>query len=96
MSQHGTSFSGELSDSSAVVKEMKGYPCPTTVWVRPGPASPTNGISVWYSLDGGINYDLWAAGEVFANTSTVFDSPISHLKFQRTTGSEPGATYGAC
>lgn len=94
MSQHGSSYSDVLPDGVAITKELKSYQCPTTVWVQPGFGSPTDGISVWYSANGGATFKLWGAGEVFAYTDTVFDSPITHLKFQRTSGTGTNSTFG--
>lgn len=96
MGMHGLSFSGELSDGTAVTKDMKGHAFPSTVWVNPAPGSPSGDtVSVWYSVNGGTTYTLWSAGAVSEYTESVFDAPITNLKFQRTAGSGV-SQYGVC
>lgn len=85
--------SGTLGSGTAVIVPMRGAPLPATVWVNPA-AGDT--VTVTYSCDGGTTYTAWAAGSVTAYTETVFDSGITHLKFQRTAGTGTTSTYGVC
>lgn len=83
-----------LVDGNAVVWDVVPTPrYPFTVWVRPA-AGDT--VAVSYSCDGGTTYTAWAAGGVTSYTESVFDAPISHIKFQRTAGSGTTSAYGVC
>lgn len=93
MGMHGLSRSTSFEDGSDVQTfEMKGYAFPSTVWAAPGSGYS---ITVSYSCDGGVNYTNWSAGSVTAYTESVFDAPISHLKFTRAQTSSP-ATGNEC
>lgn len=93
MGKHGLSLSGVLADGTAVVKAMSGVEFPSTVWARPASGDT---VSVEYSCDGGTTYTAWSAGAVTAYTESVFDAPITHLRFQRTAGSGTTSAYGVC
>lgn len=87
MGMHGLSRVTSFEDGSDVQTfEMKGYAFPSTVFAAPGSGYS---ITVAYSVDGGVNYDNWAAGTVTSYTTSVFDAPISHLKFTRAQTSSP-------
>lgn len=90
MGQHGLSRSTAFEDGDVQTFEMKGYAFPSTVWAAPGSGYS---IAVAYSVDGGVNYTNWSAGTVTSFTESVFDAPISHLKFTRSQTSSP--TTGA-
>ena len=91
--RHGLSFSGTLGSGTAVPVAMAEVEFPSTVWVRPA-AGDT--VSVEYSCDGGTTYTAWSHGPVTAYTESVFDAPITHLRFQRTAGSGTTSAYGVC
>lgn len=82
-----------LADGTAVVLDLKWNEFPLTVF-----ANPVSGdtVTVSYSCDGGNTYTAWSAGSVTVYTESVFDAPVTHLKFQRTAGSGTTSTYGVC
>lgn len=87
MGMHGLSRVTSFEDGSDVQTfEMKGYSFPSTVFAAPGSGYS---ITVSYSVDGGVNYTSWSAGSVSSFTESVFDAPISHLKFTRAQTSSP-------
>lgn len=87
MGMHGLSRVTSFEDGSDVQTfEMKGYAFPSTVFAAPGSGYS---ITVAYSVDGGVNYTNWAAGSVTSFTESVFDAPISHLKFTRAQTESP-------
>lgn len=93
MGMHGLSRRAELPDGTAVEFDMKGFAFPSTVWVRPASGDT---VAISYSCDGGTTYTAWSAGAVTVYTESVFDAPITHLKFQRTAGSGTTSACGVC
>lgn len=89
MGMHGLSRVTEWENGDDVQTfEMKGYSFPSSVWVDPGSGYS---ITVAHSCDGGVNYTNWAAGAVSAYTESVYDAPISHLRFTRAQTSSPAS-----
>lgn len=86
MGMHGLSKAVDFVDGDVQIVAMKGYSFPSTVWAAPGSGYS---ITVAYSVDGGVNYTNWSAGTVTSFTESVFDAPISHLKFTRAQTSSP-------
>lgn len=80
MGMHGLSRSTAFEDGDVQTFAMKGYAFPSTVWARPGSGYS---VTVAYSCDGGTTFTNWAAGAVTSYTESVFDAPISHLRFTR-------------
>lgn len=87
MGMHGVSRITSFEDGNDVQTfELKGYSFPSTVFAAPGSGCS---ITVAYSVDGGVNYTNWSAGTVTAYAESVFDAPISHLKFTRAQTASP-------
>lgn len=87
MGMHGLSRVTAFEDGSDVQTfEMKGYSFPSSVFADPGSGYS---LTVAHSIDGGINYTNWSAGAVTSYTETVYDAPISHLRFTRSQTSSP-------
>lgn len=89
----GLLYSATLSDGTAVILEMKGFPLPLTVWTIPV-AGDT--VTISYSYDGGTTYVTWPSGAVTAAAAESLTSGITHLKAQRTAGSGTTSTWGIC
>lgn len=93
MGMHGLSRVTSFEDGNDVQTfEMKGYAFPSTVFADPGSGYS---IAVAYSVDGGVNYTNWSAGTVSSFTESVFDAPVSHIKFTRSQTESP-ATGSTC
>lgn len=93
MGMHGLSRVTEFENGNDVQTfEMKGYAFPSTVFVDPGSGYS---IAVAYSIDGGVNYTNWMAGASSSYAESVFDAPVSHIKFTRSQSVSP-ATGAAC
>lgn len=86
MGMHGLSRSTVFESGDVQTFAMQGYAFPSTVWARPGSGYS---ITVSYSCDGGVTYSTWAAGTVTAYAESVFDAPISHLRFTRSQTASP-------
>ena len=87
MGKHGLSRVTAFEDGSDVQTfSMQGYDFPSTVWVSPGSGYS---IAVAYSVDGGVTFTNWSAGTVSVYTESVFDAPISHLRFTRSQTASP-------
>lgn len=86
MGMHGLSRSTTFDDGDVQTFEMKGYSFPSSVFADPGSGYS---LTVAHSIDGGINYTNWSAGAVTSYTETVYDAPISHLRFTRAQTSSP-------
>jgi len=87
MGMHGVSRITAFEDGVDVQTfDLKGYSFPSTVFADPGSGYS---IAVAYSCDGGVNYTNWAAGTVTSYTESVFDAPISHLRFTRAQTESP-------
>lgn len=86
MGMHGLSRSTSFEDGDVQTFDMKGYAFPSTVWASPGSGYS---IAVAYSCDGGTTFTNWAAGTVSSYTESVFDAPISHLRFTRAATESP-------
>ena len=80
-----------LADGTAMITDMDGQSIPSTVWVKPAAG---DGVTVSASLDNGVSYLVWPAGEVTVDSCDVLDSGVTHLKVQRTTGSGITSTWG--
>lgn len=86
-------FNRTLADGTAVTVDTKWMDFPLTVFANPVVGDT---VTVSYSCDGGTTYTTWSPGAVTTYTESVFDSGITHLKFQRTGGAGTTSTYGVC
>lgn len=82
-----------LPDGTAVDLNMAQSPLPATVWARPG-AGDT--VTISYSTDGGVSWNVWGPGAVTAYAESIFDSGVTHIRGQRTAGSGAASEYGVC
>jgi len=86
--------SGTLTDGNAVVLMIPDPPPGwMAVWVLPM-AGMSDGITVFYSQDGGTTYTPWPMGEAKAPIADVIVATATHLKFQRTSGSGHQSRWG--
>lgn len=93
MNQHD-GVSGYLTSGTAVIVNLVGFSIPTTIGVT---VVVGDSVTVSYSVDGGLTYVVWPLGVITSTspiTSDTLAAPISHVKFQRTSGAGTTSTYG--
>ena len=85
--------SGTLINGTAVIVPMLTANYPATVWVN---AVAGDTVAVSYSVDNEVTYTAWPNGSIVgaATSNDTMNSPITHLKFQRTAGAGVTSTYG--